>query len=89
MSEQKIADTQQLRSWLQRDTFWHSLEKKAGGILQGLKGMYEELSGETKFFQWMDCVRDGHQSSMFYAEVTLKKTLGKGKEQDDLLEKPT
>ena len=87
--EQKIDDTQQLRLWLQRDTFWHSLEKKARGILQGLKGMYGELPGKTKFFQWMECVRDGHHTSMFHVEVALKKTLAKGKEQEDLLEKPT
>ena len=51
--------------------------------------MYEELHGIAKFLQWMDCVRDGHHTSMFHAEVALKKTLAKGKEQEDLLEKPT
>ena len=71
------ADTTRLREWLERDTFWHSLLKHAVGIIQGLYGVYDNLPRDTKFFQWMELVRDVHHPFIFQGESKTYKALKK------------
>ena len=71
------ADTTQLREWLERDTFWHSLSKKAVGIIHGLIGVYDNLPRDAKFYQWLELMRDTHHPFMFQGEALTRKTLKK------------
>ena len=83
------AETTRLREWLERDCFWHSISKKAIGIIQGLQGVYDNLPRDTKFFEWLDLTRDMHQPFMFHGEASTRKILKKESEKEDLMEKPT
>lgn len=83
------ADTIRLREWLERDTFWHSLSKHAEGIIQALHGVYDNLPRDTKFFQWLDLVRDMHHPFMFQGESKNFKGLKKQEQKDDVLQMPT
>ena len=83
------ADTQQFRAWLHRDVLWHGIHRKAIGILVGLRGVYDDLPRDLKFFQWLDLVRDEHHPHMFIEEATIRKGLKREQEKEDLIEKPT
>ena len=68
-------DTQQFKAWLHRDVMWHGIHKKANGILAGLRGVYNDLRRDFKFFQWLDLVRDEHHPYIFFEEATIQKGL--------------